>query len=89
MEASYSPYCPACSGLITMAVEAISIARRDGAKARGTAWEPSSYRNQPVWEHVSHAVEHLYAFRSGAKDENHGAHAVCRAVMAYALRAPQ
>lgn len=81
--AKWDPYCTECALLVATAIQGLRTARHDGAEATG--WTPPSYREQPLGEQVAHAIEHLYALRTGAKDEDHGAHAICRVIMAVAV----
>lgn len=74
------PYCDECRLLINTAIDAISVARRAGRRYRVESW-----REQGMSIHLDHAQEHLYARRAFAKDEDHLAHLICRAVMAKAL----
>lgn len=81
--AKWVPYCDECALLVATAIQGLRTARHDGAVKEG--WTPSNYKEQPIWEQVAHAIEHLYALRTGAKDEDHGAHAICRVIMAVAV----
>lgn len=65
------------------AIEGLTQARRDGARAE--AWTPESYKEQPLLEQLNHAAVHVYSAQAGAKDEDHLAHLICRAVMALAV----
>ena len=54
-----------------------------GAKKYGETFEDRNYTKIPTEEHINHAIQHLYAYLAGDKQDDHLGHAVVRCMFAY------
>jgi len=54
---------------------------REGAEKYGD----DNWRNIPVRDHLNHLLIHVYAYLAGDRQDDHLAHALCRAMFAVAL----
>jgi hypothetical protein len=68
--------------LVRAAAFAIGAALEDGKRAGN---QPGTWLNETVDEELEHIGAHIEDWRDGKRDEDHLAHMVCRAAMAYAL----
>jgi hypothetical protein len=53
----------------------------EGAKR----YAPDNWRKISVRDHLNHLLQHVYAYLAGDTQDDHLAHAICRAEMAYAV----
>lgn len=54
-----------------------------GAKKYGETINDRNYTKIPTEEHINHAIQHLYAFLAGDKQDEHLPHAIARCMFAY------
>ena len=54
-----------------------------GAKKYGETINDRNYTKIPTEDHINHAIQHLYAFLAGDKQDDHLAHAIARCMFAY------
>lgn len=67
------------------AIDALAKALSDGDGAH----PPGSWRQEPYANHINHLQRHMHRLLTPDPDdeEDHLSHLICRAVMAYAVRA--
>jgi len=70
--------------LMTAANRAISRALADGD--RGGKHPPGSWMEESIDEQLKHIEAHIARHDGGERSEDHLAHIVCRAAIAFALR---
>lgn len=71
--------CLDCRELVDRAINALSVARREGVARYG----PSSWRDSGDRSWTEHAIAHIAAYRRGDNSEDHLSHAICDLVMIY------
>lgn len=49
----------------------------------------NNWRRIPFEDHLSHALEHLFLYMNGDRDEDHIGHALCRLAFAAATEGPE
>ena len=50
-----------------------------------TRYEPNNWRGIPVYDHINHALVHIFAYLAGDTQDDHLGHALCRLHMAVAV----
>ena len=54
-----------------------------GAKKYGETFDNRNYTKISTEDHINHAIQHLYAFLAGDKQDEHLPHAIARCMFAY------
>lgn len=54
-----------------------------GAKKYGETLNNRNYVKIPTEDHINHAIQHLYAYLAGDKQDDHLGHAIVRCMFAY------
>lgn len=54
-----------------------------GAEKYGETFENRNYRKIGTVDHLNHALQHIYAFLAGDKQDDHLGHAIVRLMFAY------
>lgn len=65
------------------AVFAAAKTAKYGADKYGETFDDRNYTKIPPEDHVNHAVQHLYAYLAGDRQDEHLAHAIVRTMFAY------
>ena len=56
---------------------------KEGADKYGETLTKRNYTKIPVDDHLNHALQHIYAFLAGDKQDDHLGHAIVRLMFAY------
>lgn len=56
---------------------------KEGADKYGETFNNRNYTKVPVNDHLNHALQHIYAFLAGDKQDDHLGHAIVRLMFAY------
>ena len=54
-----------------------------GADKYGETIDKRNYTKIPSWDHLNHAIQHIYAHLAGDKQDDHLGHAIVRLMFAY------
>ena len=73
-----------CDLLPPHATLAVAGVLKSGAEKYG----PTNWHNIPVADHLNHLLVHVFAYLAGDRQDDHLAHAACRALMALELGLP-